>query len=262
MPEKDFLSRHLRDLPYFRALLRAVEAGFYQGFELPPPTLDLGCGDGHFASLAFERPIEVGLDPWRAPLREAKRRQAHRWLVEADGGHAPFPDGYFASAFSNSVLEHIPHVQEVLAETARLLRPGARFVFCVPNDKFNPGLSIARAFEKIGLAFVAEAYRRVFTRISRHVHLDGPEIWVQRLEQAGFVLERHWHYFPPQALAVLEWGHYFGLPSWMARKLFGRWILAPTAWNLNWLARLLRPYAGALPCAEGVYTFYIARRRG
>ena len=50
-------------------------------------------------------------------------------MVEA----MPFPDGYFASAISNSVLEHIPQVQEVLADLRRVLKPGAPFLFCVPN---------------------------------------------------------------------------------------------------------------------------------
>ena len=67
---------------------------------------------------------------------------------------------------------------------------------------------------------LAESYRRFFTRISRHVHLDDPETWTARLAKAGFTVERHWHYFPPSALAALEWGHYFGLPSLITRKLF------------------------------------------
>lgn len=43
----------LQALPYFRALLRAVEADFYKDFELTAPVYDLGCGDGHFASQVF-----------------------------------------------------------------------------------------------------------------------------------------------------------------------------------------------------------------
>ena len=39
--KKDYLYLHLRDLPYFRGMLRAVEAQFYQEFELPAPTLDV-----------------------------------------------------------------------------------------------------------------------------------------------------------------------------------------------------------------------------
>ena len=31
---------------------------------------------------------------------------------------------------------------------------------------------------------------------------------------------------------ALDLGHYFGMPSLVAKKLFGRWILAPNRWNL------------------------------
>jgi ubiquinone/menaquinone biosynthesis C-methylase UbiE len=116
---KDFLFLHVRDLPYFRGLLRAVESEFYQDLDLAGPIYDLGCGDGHFASLTFDHKIDVGLDPWHGPIHEARLRGAYRSLVEADAARTPFPDGHFASGVSNSVLEHIPHIQQVLNETAR-----------------------------------------------------------------------------------------------------------------------------------------------
>jgi SAM-dependent methyltransferase len=250
MPANPFLFLHLRDLPYFRALLRSVEAQFYQSIELPRPTLDLGCGDGHFASLAFDRRLEVGLDPWPRPLREACRRGAYRWLVQADGAAMPFPAGHFASAVSNSVLEHIPHLDAVLIETARLLRPGAPFVFCVPNPRYFSELSLAR--------LLGRAYVEWFRRISRVHHADEPDAWQARLERAGFRLERWWHYFSPSAMRVLEWGHYLGLPALLARSLTGRWILAPTRWNLGLTQRLLQKYAVAEPLEDGAFTFYIA----
>src|SRR5512136_2466556 len=134
--DKDFLWLNLRDLPYFRAMLRAVEAQFYQGIELPAPTLDLGCGDGHFAKVTFDRKLDVGLDPWAGPIRQAAKAGGYRSLVLADGAKIPFPDGHFASALSNSVLEHIPQVQVVLAELRRVLKLGAPFLFCVPNPGY------------------------------------------------------------------------------------------------------------------------------
>ena len=88
-----FLFRHVRDLPYFRGLLRAVESRFYQDLELQAPVYDLGCGDGHFASITFDKRIDVGLDPWRGPIREAGQRGAYGGLVQADAAHAPFPGG-------------------------------------------------------------------------------------------------------------------------------------------------------------------------
>jgi len=253
MPDKDFLFLHLRDLPYFRALIRAVEAAFYQTLDLPAPTLDVGCGDGHFASLTFERKIEVGLDPWHGPIHEARRRGAYRLLVEADGGAMPFPDGYFASAFSNSVLEHIPRVGQVLAETARVLEPGAPFYFCVPNPRYFSALSISR--------LLGQEYTDWFRCISRVEHADGPQVWQARLEVAGFRLERWWHYFSPSAMRVLEWGHYFGLPSLVAKKLTGKWIIVPAKWNLWLTGKFARRYASTKPVEDGTFTFYIARRK-
>jgi len=263
MPETDFLFLHLRDLPYFRGLLRAIEAHFYQDIHLPAPTLDVGCGDGHFASVTFDRPLEVGIDPWEGPIREAARRNVYRLLVIGDAGRSPFPDGYFGSALSNSVLEHIPHVETVLAETARVLQPGAPFAFCVPNHQFASSLSVGRACDKIGLHRLGDRYRAFFNRIARHIHCDTPEVWQARLEAAGFHLERWWHYYPPQAMRVSEWGHFLGLPSLFVRKLTGRWILSPTRWNLALTMRLVRRfYDNSSICDDGTMTFYLARRTG
>lgn len=262
MPEKDYLWLNLRALPYFRSLLRAVEARFYRSIDLPAPTLDVGCGDGHFASVAFDRPLEVGLDPWGIPIREAASWGGYQSLVQADGGLIPFPSASFASAVSNSVLEHIPHVELVLCEVSRVLKPGAPFVFCVPNHLFLNSLSVGRAFERMGLHPLASSYRSFFNRISRHIHCEPPEAWQARLDLAGFDLEQWWHYFSSQALCVVEWGHYFGLPSLASRKLTGRWVLAPTRWNLAPIYRYLKPFYEEGPeHADGVYSFYIARRR-
>jgi SAM-dependent methyltransferase len=258
----EVLWRSLGDLPYFRALLRAVEARFYEGIELPSPTLDLGCGDGHFASIAFVRSLDVGIDPWWKPILEAKNRDNYLGLAQSDGARQPFPGGYFASAISNSVLEHIPNVEAVLEETARVLQPGAPFVFCVPNQRFLPTLSVGRFLDRIGLTFLGDWYRAYFNRISRHYHCDSPEIWVPRLEMLGFVVERWWHYFSPNALKTLEWGHYFGIPSLICKALTGRWIISRTSWNLSLAHRLVQRYYQEAPNQEnGVYTFYITRRR-
>ena len=258
---KDYLWLNLRELPYFRSLLRAVEARFYRELELPNPVLDLGCGDGHFAQIAFDRPLDVGLDPWSAPLREAAQRSSYQTLVQAQGNWMPFPAAYFSSAVSNSVLEHIPAIDPVLAETWRVLKPGAPFYFCVPNHNFLNSLSIGRAFNRIGLRSLGDAYRAFFNRIARHIHCDPPEVWQKRLEQAGFRLEKYWHYYSPAAMQVSEWGHYLGLPSLVSHTLTRRWILVPTRWNLALTYQMIKKHYIENPVRDdGVCTFYIARR--
>ena len=256
-----YLWRHMSDLPYFRAMLRAVEDRFYQDINLPGPVLDVGCGDGHFASKTFIKPLDVGLDPWSVPLKEARNRACYRMVLQADGTHMPFPDGYFASAVSNSVLEHIPPVDEVLAEIARVVRPGGRFVFCVPNDRFTKRLRGTEILGGLGLKDAGRAYSRFFNRISRHAHTDSPSGWRARVTKAGFKVEKAWEYFNPQALHVLEAGHFFGLPSLFARKVTGRWILWKSPLNL-WLPWLITHRHVEHPInPEGVYSFYITRRK-
>lgn len=253
MPEKDFLYLHLRGLPYFRALVRAVEATYYQDLDLKRPILDVGCGDGHFASLVFEEAVDVGLDPWHGPIHEAGKRNCYHLLVEADAGDSPFPDQTFGSAFSNSVLEHIPHVEFVLKDTARVLKPGALFAFCVPNPRYFSSLALTHVFGK--------KYEAWFRKISRVEHADEPEIWGKRLDEAGFDLDRWWHYFPPEAMRALEWGHYFGLPAWVAHFLTGKWILAPYRWNLWLTQRYVRRYTSTEAVENGTFTFYLARKK-
>ena len=110
----DLLWQQLKSLPAFRALLRAVEARFYPLIPLPEPTLDVGCGDGHFAAMTFPgRTVTAGIDPWWGPLRKAVRTGQYGLPVQALGDRLPFADTHFASAFSNSVLEHIPDLSPV-----------------------------------------------------------------------------------------------------------------------------------------------------
>ncbi len=252
--------RQLRELPAFRALLRAVEADFYAELSMPRPILDLGCGDGHFATAAFSHTLDVGLDPWWGPLQEAQQREVYRMLIHADGASMPFPSAKFATVISNSVLEHIPAVDPVVQEVARVLKPGGWFYFCVPGPNFRRFLSMARWLDALRLHRLAEAYRRLFDRISRHCYYDPPEAWAKRLARVGLDLARWWPYFSPGALAALEWGHPLGLPSVLAKKLSGRWLFVPKRWNLVVTEALLRRYYLEPLSNKGAYLFFVAQK--
>jgi SAM-dependent methyltransferase len=256
----DLLWRQLKAMPAFRGLLRAVEARFYEGLPLPEPTLDVGCGDGHFAEETFGRTLAAGMDPWWLPLKEARVRKTYKTLAQANGDHMPFPTEYFASAFSNSVLEHIPNVDSVLADINRVLKPDATFIFCSPSDYFLDFLSIGRLLRRIGLKPLAESYERFFNRISRHEHCDSPEVWTARLKKHGFSVDQWWYYFSPSAHAALEWGHYLGLPSAISKTLFGKWILWPSRANLWLTEKLLRRYYEEGKQERGAYVFFVARK--
>lgn len=257
----DFLWRQLKTIPAFRALLRAVESRFYQQVDLPHPTLDIGCGDGHFAQMTFDEPIEAGIDPWWGPLNKAERSGMYNLPLQANGDQLPFPDKTFASALSNSVLEHIPDIQPVLNEVGRVLQTGAPFVITVPSNYFTEFLGGAGFFEGLGLGGMADSYRRFFNRISRHAHTDPPEVWAARLAEAGFAIERWQYYFSQDALRTLEIGHAQGVPSAVLHALTGHWILGPWESNLKRTEQWVRPYYEEPFPTKGAYLFFLARKQ-
>ncbi|MBN1137557.1 MAG: methyltransferase domain-containing protein [Anaerolineae bacterium] len=260
----DLLWKHLRELPAFRALLRAQEARFYQDWlPLEQPVLDVGCGDGHFAAVALTPQsgvLAAGVDPDARMLSEARARGAYRGVTQALGDRLPFAGGTFATVVSNSVLEHIPEVQPVLDEVSRVLRPGGKFLFCVPGDDFAHLLFFPGLFRRLGLPGLAARYEHYFNRISRHHHCDGREVWRLRLAEAGLEIDHSFTYFSRRAHHALDLGHYLGGPSLVAKKLFGRWILAPARWNLALTERWLRPlYEEPLP-ETGAYLFFVTHK--
>jgi SAM-dependent methyltransferase len=258
---KDYLWLHLRELPYFRSILRAVEASFYAKLDLPHPILDVGSGDGHFATVAFEEQLDIGVDLHRKSIREAQERGMYRLLLQSDGARIPLASDSVASAVSNSVLEHMPQLDAVLAEVGRVLRPGGSFVFTVPNPGYKTELSVPHALRMLKVDRLARAYERWFMWMSRTYNMMYEEDWARRLAPAGFEIERTFRYFSPAALHVLEWGHYFGAPCILPRVVTGRWIIAPARWNLWLTDRLVRRYYQEQPSEHGTYSFYLVRKK-
>lgn len=257
----DLLWRQLKTIPAFRAILRAVEARFYGCVELPAPVLDVGCGDGHFSQMTFPGRLAAGIDPWWNPLKKSAQAGQYDVLAQAMGNRLPFPDDHFASAFSNSVLEHITDIQPVLNDVNRVLQPDGRFLITMPSHYFTEWLGGAAFFEKLGSEGLAAWYRGKFNGISRHAHTDPPEVWAARLAQAGFEIERWQYYFSKEALRALEIGHAQGIPAAIMHALTGHWIVAPWESSLKWTDRWLRPYYDEPFGETGAYLLIIARKK-
>lgn len=253
-PNRDHLWQQLCDLPYFRALLRAIEARFYKDLPIAAPVLDLGSGDGLFAQQTFTRPIDVGIDPFYSPTFGKIYREGYLALSTAEGAHMPFADASFQTIISNSVLEHIPDIEPVIAECYRVLKPGGTMLFCSPSDHFTDWF--------VGAKFLGDAYRNWFNKIARHHHCDSPEAWAARLSKHGLSVERSWYYFSPRALRILEIGHFLGVPNLLSKIVLGKWVLWPSVNNpmLKLLHTWLTPvYNEALP-PTGACVFIVARK--
>ncbi len=260
--ERDFLSEYLRRGPIFAALLRAVECRLVrQCAPLPEPLVDLGCGDGLFASLAFDQAVFAGLDPDRAALGRAAREGAHGALVCGSATALPFRDSCLATVLANSVLEHIPDIDAAVKECFRVLRPGGRFVVTAPSHKFAEMLGGTSLLRRLGLRFLATAYGRWFNWHSLHFHTDSEQDWRLRLERRGFEVERSRYYLTPAALGAFDLAHYLSVPRLVSRKLTGRWVACPPlSLNRLWRRWLEKHYRRREAEGEGPYVFVLATK--
>jgi SAM-dependent methyltransferase len=257
----DLFWKNISTLPYFRGFLRAVEGKFFKELDLSVPILDLGNGDGHFTSVTFSKSINIGIDPEFKELLDARYRKSCDSHVCGEGNALPFQDGYFSSVLSNSVLEHIKDLDPVLEELFRTLKSSGHFILTVPNNYFSNNLSIALFLEQVGLNKCAQNYRIFFNKISRHYHIDSAVHWKEKLEKFGFKIIKTWNYFPKKSLWILEWGHFFGFPSWIIKKIFGKWILFPSRWNLFFITCWLKShFMQNQRSPEGAYTFFITKK--
>ncbi len=116
--------------------------------------LDSGCGTAKFAAWNATRvDLMVGSDP---VTLFADAAVAHVALLRADSRRLPFATNSFDKAFSIDVLEHFPLdvIDDYLAETARVLRPGGRFLAFSNTREPSPIQPIIDVSRRIGRGFV------------------------------------------------------------------------------------------------------------
>lgn len=130
------------------------------------PVFDLGCGIGH--SIAFLAPRwSAGVDLDAGALTGQPRPS-----VRADMRRLPFRSGAFGDVVSVQSLEHVPEPTVVVAEVARILRPGGSAVSVMPNR-----LTSARPDEVIDpyhyVEYDTDQLREVCARAFGEVHVLG-----------------------------------------------------------------------------------------
>ncbi|MBN1260970.1 MAG: methyltransferase domain-containing protein [Anaerolineae bacterium] len=242
-PNRDYL-KLLLERYWFAppvALWRAIELRIVASQEFLRPILDLGCGDGLIAGALFgdEPPIEVGFDPWWRQLRQGAQSGLYRSVQQAMGNAMPYASGTFGTVFSNSVLEHIPDLEPVLHEAARVLRPGGRFMATVPSDAFRRLLAGYRDQVATGNLEAAEAYAAKIDRWLEHHHYHSPQEWAALLANAGIRLHTTRYYIPASVAALWDKSNAdFGLSE--GGKPFFRWLASPRLRQLGyqkWLKR-------------------------
>jgi SAM-dependent methyltransferase len=137
---------------------------------LPPVTglsgLDLGCGEGsNTRKLAAAGARMSAIDIAPTFIRHAREAEAAEPLgiayCVADGMALPFADGSFDFATAFMSLMDMPQQDKVLAETARILKPGGFLQFSILHPCFaTPGRKVLRDENRTVLAIEVRDYFR------------------------------------------------------------------------------------------------------
>lgn len=189
-------------------LWRAAEIAALREVAYEPPVLDLGCGDGLVTSFVLPH-VEIGLDPAGGTLERAETRSIYGRLIARTAEEMPVPDGSIGTVLSNSVLEHLPRLDDALRAVGRVLRPGGTLVFTTPTSAF------ARQ-----LALPLDRYAAWRNRQLVHLNLLSPRNWTERLAQAGLEVVEVRPYLRP-SLARLWDGLELAQQVWIGhRRLF------------------------------------------
>lgn len=225
---QNFAANYIANTPLALGLERTLECLLLSQRHFPGPVLDVGCGDGLFAKILFADKIDTGIDLDPKEIACARATGAYEELICCPGAEIPKPADAFATAFSNSVLEHIPELPPVLNEVFRVLRPGGIFYFTVPTDDFEQQAVVTRMLMGMGLRNQASSYRRWYNRFWRHFHAYSPDQWKRLAIDAGFEVKEMVRYNSPAMTTRNDFLAPFAAFSSFLKKSTGRWVLVPS----------------------------------
>ncbi len=189
-------------------LARDLAAGFDR-------VLEIGTGEGQLAREVFvDRPdgrgaqTVIGLDITVGQITEAVRRAGGPVYGVSDAAALPVRSASFDAAVACLVFEHIDAVDEAIAEVARVVRPGGRFVFFLNHPLLQtPGsgwiddhiIEPPEQYWRIG-PYLVEA--STIEEVEKDVHIRFVHRplsrYVNALAVNGLVLEQMVEPAPPQ----------------------------------------------------------------
>lgn len=181
-----------RYFPYTPAALCVKECARLtelRRYACPPPILDVGCGDGLFARVAFEGAEVWGIDIDAREGRWAAASRAYSQVVLADITSAHLPEAFFETCVANCSLEHVPRIDLAMQTIYRSLKPGGRVYMFVPNKTWAEHLLSYRFLNAIGASGLARTLQQGIDTVFKHEHLYDRDGWANVLSSAGFEVE-------------------------------------------------------------------------
>jgi len=188
--------------------------------------VDVGCGDGGNAGFCARHGAQVILvDRDEARLRQAAENVRARGgpppqVLVSDCNPVALPDGMADIVVCTEVLEHVEVPAALMAELARIARPGARLVLTVPDAAFERLITVTAPDSY----FLPPNHVRVIERAEFAALVTSAGLAIERQEG----IDAYWSFF------------------WVVNYMSAGWLDPPwhpvvEHWAKTWTALLDHP---------------------
>lgn len=196
-------------------------------YQLSGPILDVGCGDGLFAKIAFDGEEVWGIDIDAKEGRWAQASRAYSQIVLADITKAKLPTSFFKSCVANCSLEHVPDIDAALATIERSLLPGAQALLFVPNREWASKFLTVRTIRSALGPKVATMLQDGIDEFFAHRHLYDEAGWRDVIARSPLELKEIKPVLSTATTRAFETLLIPSLAGWLNKKLTSRWTNFP-----------------------------------
>ena len=228
---EDF-KRYFPHTPAALCIKECARLSVMRRYACPGPVLDVGCGDGLFARMAFDDVDVWGIDIDAAEGRWAAASKAYTQVILGDVTQVTLPERFFATCVANCSLEHVPRIDLALKNILRSLRPGGLAYLFVPSKGWATHLTSARVLTELGAPALGTRIESSIDHVFKHHHLYDERGWRNVVEQSGLeVVEIE----PVLSTATTVAFEAFLVPSLaglLNKRLTTRWTNFPNARKL------------------------------
>ncbi len=220
--------RYFPYTPTALAIKECARLAVVRRYPCPEPVLDVGCGDGLFARMAFGSAEVWGIDIDGAEGRWAAASQAYRQVILGDVTQAKLPNAFFSTCVANCSLEHVPRIDLALRTIHQSLRPGGTTYLFVPSADWARHFTSVRLLAWAGAPALSNRLQRAIDTFFKHHHLYDELGWRAVVAESGLeVLACE----PVLSTATTVAFEAFLLPSlagWLNKHLTTRWTNFPS----------------------------------
>jgi len=226
----NFLKEYLKNAPVSLALIRALECRIMDRIPFMHPMLDLGSGDGLFASVLFKNKdfVDCAIDSSESEVDLSYKRGVYREIKVAEAEDIPYNDESFKFVMANDLLAHVKKPSVVLNEAWRVLEKDGMLCFTVPTlvPKFHADL-FSKFIASVAQTNIIKLFNHNIGSYFRLNSIYAYKKWDALLKESGFTVVQHKKYASLSAIIVQMITSYYLYRGIAYKKTIGRYIPFP-----------------------------------